>query len=207
MHLHQNYEAAITCRFSKKGGSTMKLKSCPRIVAVFFLTLLLFAPVSYAKSAREIDASVDSALDYFKNEVPGANGMLAKAKGVLVLAPVIKGGIVWIGGEYGTGALRINGRTVDYYNTISGSLGFELGGQAQKMYLLFMNDKALRDFRMSDGWKAGVDGSVTLITMGADGSIDTTKTNQPIIAFVLGEKGLMYDLSVEGSKFSKIKPD
>ena len=185
----------------------MKLKSFARIAACFFLSLTLLAPISYAKSAREIDASVDTALGFFNAKVFGAKEMLAKAKGVLVLAPVIKGGIVWIGGEYGTGALRINGRTVDYYNTISGSLGFELGGQAQKMYLLFMNDKALRDFRMSDGWKAGVDGSVTLITMGADGSIDTTKTNQPIIAFVLGEKGLMYDLSVEGSKFSKIKPD
>jgi lipid-binding SYLF domain-containing protein len=96
---------------------------------------------------------------------------------------------------------------VDYYNTISGSVGFQLGGQAKKMFLLFMEDQALRDFRKSDGWKAGVDGSVALITIGADGSVDTTKTNQPIIAFVLDQKGLMYNLTIEGSKFNKIKPD
>ena len=184
----------------------MKARSFTRMAACLFLSLTLLAPVSFAKSAREIDASVDTALSVFSAKVFGAKAMLAKAKGVLVLAPVIKGGI-GLGAEYGTGALRINGKTVDYYNTISGSIGFQLGGQAKKMYLLFMTDTALRDFRMSDGWKAGVDGSVALITVGADGSVDTTKTNQPIIAFVLDQKGLMYNLTIEGSKFNKITPD
>ena len=184
----------------------MKSRSFTRIAACLFLSLTLLAPVSFAKSGKEIDASVDTALSVFSAKVFGAKAMLAKAKGVLVLAPVIRGGI-GIGAEYGTGALRINGKTVDYYNTISGSIGFQLGGQAKKMFLLFMNDTALRDFRKSDGWKAGVDGSVALITIGADGSIDTTKTNQPIIAFVLDSKGLMYNLTIEGSKFNKIKPD
>ena len=131
--------------------------------------------------------------------------MISKAKGVLVFPSVIKAGI-GLGGEYGTGALRINGKTVDYYNTITGSIGFQLGGQVKSVYLLFMQDNALKNFRSSDGWKAGVDGSVALITVGADGSVDTTKTNQPIIAYVLGQKGLMYNLNIEGSKFNKIKP-
>lgn len=183
----------------------MKLRSFARMGAFAFLTLTLLAPVSYAKSGREIDASVDTALDFFRAEISGGKAMIEKAKGVLVLAPVIRGGI-GLGAEYGTGALRINGKTVDYYNTISGSIGFQLGGQAKKMYLLFMNDKALQAFRKSDGWKAGVDGSVALITIGANGSVDTTKTNQPIIAFVLDQKGLMYNLTIEGSKFNKITP-
>lgn len=183
----------------------MKSPSLTQVAIGILLTLTLFTPVSYAKSAREIDASVDTALSLFRAKVFGAQGMVEKAKGVLVLAPVIKGGI-GIGGAYGTGALRINGKTVDYYNTISGSIGFQLGGEESNMYLLFMTKKALLDFRMSDGWKAGVDGAVTLINIGADGSIDTTKTNAPIIAFVLGQKGLMYNLTIEGSKFNKIEP-
>ncbi len=184
----------------------MKIRSFARIVAFVFLALPLFIPVSYAKSAVEIDASVDNALTLFDQQVPGARELLAQAKGVLVLAPVIKGGI-GIGAEYGTGALRIDGKTVDYYNTITGSIGFQLGGQAKKMYLLFMDDSALLDFRASDGWKAGANGSVALISIGADGSVDTTKTNQPILAFVLDQKGLMYNLTLEGSKFNKIKPN
>jgi lipid-binding SYLF domain-containing protein len=184
----------------------MKLQSFARTAAFVFLTLTLLVPISYAKSAREIDASVDTALERFKKEVFDGGKMVSKAKGVLVFPSVIKAGI-GLGGEYGTGALRINGRTVDYYNTITGSIGFQLGGQVKSVYLLFMEDTALKNFRSSDGWKAGVDGSVALITIGADGSVDTTKTNAPIIAYVLGQKGLMYNLNIEGSKFNKIKPD
>ncbi len=174
------------------------------IAASLAFTLVLAAPPSYAKSAREIGASVDTALERFQDKIDGAKGLLKNAKGVLVFPKVIKGGI-GIGGEYGEGALRIKGKTVDYYNTISGSIGFQLGGQVKTVYLLFMQDQALKDFRQSDGWKAGVDGSVALVTLGANGSIDTTQTNQPILGFVLGQKGLMYNLTLEGSKFNKIE--
>ena len=167
------------------------------------LGLALAAPVSYAKSAREIDASVDTALERFQTEVGGAKGLLKSAKGVLVFSKVIKGGI-GIGGEYGEGALRVSGKTADYYNTISGSIGFQLGAQVKSVYLLFMQDGALKKFRQGDGWEVGVDGSVALVTLGANGAVDTTQTNQPILGFVLGQKGLMYNLTLEGSKFNKI---
>lgn len=49
-----------------------------------------------------------------------------------------------------------------------------------------------------------MDGSVALVTIGANGEIDTTQTNKPILGFVLGQKGLMYNLTLEGSKFNKI---
>jgi len=167
---------------------------------------VLFSGISYAKSAKEIDASVDTALDRFKEEVFGAKDILGKSKAVLVMPNVIKAGI-GLGGEYGTGALKINGKTEGYYNIIGGSFGFQLGAQVKSIYLFFMEDTALRNFRYSDGWQAGVNGSVALIKVGADASVDTTKTNEPIIAYVLGQKGLMYNLSLEGSKFNKIKPD
>lgn len=173
--------------------------------AAMIAALFIFAPHSLAKSAQEIDSSVDSALARFKTQVYAAEDMLAKAKGVLVFPKVIKGGI-GLGAEYGVGALRVGGKTVDYYNTISGTIGFQLGGQVKSVYLLFMEDTALNDFRSSDGWKLGVDGSVALITVGADGSVDTAKTNQPILAFVLSQKGLMYNLTIEGSKINKIRP-
>lgn len=176
-----------------------------RSAAFFFLGFLLLSSVSYAKSAREIDASVDTALDRFKSEVANAKELLAKSKAVLVFPKVYKAGI-GLGGEYGVGALRINGKTADYYSTLSASIGFQLGGQVKSVYLLFMEDSVLKDFRLSDGWKAGVDGSIALITIGADGSIDTTKTDEPILGFVLGQKGLMYNLTLEGSKFSKLYP-
>ena len=69
-----------------------------------------------------------------------------------------------IGGEYGEGALRIGGKTVDYYSTVAGSFGFQLGAQKKTLILVFMQKGVLNSFRESDGWKAGVDGSVARIT-------------------------------------------
>jgi len=69
---------------------------------------------------------------------------------------------------------------------------------------MFMTKKALANFRRSDGWEAGVDGSVTLITLGAAGTVDTNNIRQPIIGFVFGAKGLMYNLTLEGTKITRI---
>jgi lipid-binding SYLF domain-containing protein len=101
--------------------------------------------------------------------------------------------------------LRIKGKTVDYYNTAAASIGFQLGAQSKTMILLFMTENALSDFRNSDGWEVGVDGSVALVTIGAGGSVDTTNLKDPIIGFVFNNKGLMYNLTLEGSKMTKIK--
>lgn len=100
------------------------------------LGLALAVPAAHAKSGREIDASVDTVLERFESQVGGARSLLKSAKGVLILPKVIKGGI-GIGGEYGEGALRIKGKTADYYNTIGGSIGFQLGGQVKSVYLLY----------------------------------------------------------------------
>lgn len=185
----------------------MKILNQLRIFTLILLGLSLLSPTVFAKSAREIDASVDTALTRFEKEVPGAKQLLEQAKGVLVFPSVIKAGI-GLGGEYGVGSLTRTGiPQKEYYNIIGASFGFQLGGQVRSVYLLFMNSRALEDFRVSDGWKAGVDGSVALITIGADGSIDTSKTNKPIVAFILGQKGLMYNLTLEGAKFNHIDPE
>jgi len=161
------------------------------------------ADSAVAATAREIDVSVDVALEKFEAEVGGAKQLLASAKGVLMFPKVIKAGFGF-GGEYGEGSLRIGGKTVDYYNTIAGSFGFQVGAQAKTIMLVFLDEHALKQFRASEGWKAGVDGSVAVIAIGAGTSLDTTKLNNPIVGFVLDQKGLMYNLTLEGSKFSKI---
>ncbi len=158
---------------------------------------------SYAKSAKEIDVRVDTALERFNNDIKGGKEFLKTAKGVLVFPSVIKAGI-GIGGEYGEGALRINGKTVDYYSTAAASIGFQLGAQSKTVIVVFMQADALKKFRASSGWEAGVDGSVALIELGAGGSIDTTNIKSPIVGFVFGNKGLMYNLTLEGSKYTKI---
>jgi lipid-binding SYLF domain-containing protein len=158
---------------------------------------------SHAVTAKEIDVSVNVALENFHKEVKGAKEFLKVAKGILVFPNVYKAGI-GIGGEYGEGALRIGGKTVEYYNTAAASFGLQLGAQKKTLILVFIQQGALKKFRESSGWKVGVDGSVALIKVGAGGSIDTTNIKDPIVAFVFGQKGLMYNLTLEGSKFTKI---
>jgi len=101
----------------------------------------------------------------------------------------------------------VNTKTVDYYNTVAASVGFQLGAQAKTIILVFMEQDALDKFHKSKGWEAGVDGSVALIKVGAGATIDTSNIQDPILAFVFGQKGLMYNLTLEGSKFTKIHPD
>ncbi|MCS6303593.1 MAG: hypothetical protein H8K07_08000 [Nitrospira sp.] len=177
------------------------------IVAVTMTMTLTIASWSvgsvYAATAKEIDVNVDVALKQFVQDVRGAEDFLASSKGILVLPKVIQAG-VGVGGEYGEGELRIEGKTVSYYNMASASLGVQLGGQMKSILLVFLEDGALNKFRESNGWKVGVDGSVVLANLGAEGSVDTKKFNEPIVGFVFGQKGLMYDLSLEGSKFTKI---
>ncbi len=108
------------------------------------------------------------------------------------------------GGEYGEGALLVRGRPVAYYNTVSASFGFQLGAQVRSVIIMFMTPQALDQFRKTAGWKIGVDGSVAIITVGVGGSIDTNKITSPVVGFILDPKGLMYNLTLEGSKISRI---
>ena len=153
--------------------------------------------------AKSIDAKVDAALERLKTEVPGSASVLAKAQGMLVFAEVIKAGFV-IAGEGGEGALRIGGKSSGYYSIFSGSVGFQAGGQKRDIIMVFLDAAALKRFQDSSGWKAGVDGNITLIDVGASGTIDTAVLKQPIVAFIVGQKGLMAGVSLDGSKITKL---
>ncbi|MFT4579785.1 MAG: lipid-binding SYLF domain-containing protein [Nitrospinales bacterium] len=176
---------------------------------IMYMTLFLLGISSPSQAAintaKEIDVSVDATLDRFMKEVTGADIFMKKSSGVLIFPKVYKAGF-GIGGEYGEGALRVGGKTIDYYSTAAASIGFQFGAQAKSIILIFTKRKALEAFKKSDGWEAGVDGSVALIDMGMGDSLDTTNVKDPIVAFIFGQKGLMYNLTLEGSKFSHITP-
>src|SRR5512139_2292334 len=177
-------------------------------VSVFLLLAALFglmlaAPAAHAASAAEIDRDVDHALQEFR-KIEGADAYLGIAKGVLVFPKVYKAGF-GLGGEYGEGALRVDGKTVDYYSTAAASIGLQLGAEAKTVVVLFTDEAALDKFRKSEGWKVGVDGSVAMIDVGVGKAIDTTTIKDPVVGFVFGQKGLMANLTLEGAKFTKLK--
>lgn len=173
--------------------------------SVLLLCVLLFMVSSngHSASAVEIDAKADATLKTFNTKVDAAEQLTAKSAGMLIFPAVYKAGF-GIGGEYGEGALRINGVSVAYYSTASASIGFQLGAQKKSIILLFMTTKALQDFRNSKGWEVGVDGSVALVEFGTGKDFDSNNIKEPIIGFVFGNKGLMYNLSLEGSKMTRL---
>jgi len=189
---------------------TSMIDATKRIFNVFIFAVcstlifsLFLAEVSMAKTAKEIDSEVNEALKLFSKHVKGAKEFLNTAKGVLVIPSIVKAGL-GVGGEYGEGALRIGGKTVEYYALAAGSVGLQIGAQKTNLVLVFRQDEALKKFRAGSGWKAGVDGSVAFIDAGAGKSLDTMNVNDPIVAFLFGQQGLMASATIEGAKFTKL---
>ena len=142
-------------------------------------------------------------LDEFVKERPEAKKLLVKSKGVLVFPSVIKAGMGF-GAEYGEGTLFKNGKEEAFYNLISVSFGWQLGAQLRTIIMFFMEESAVQHFEQTAGWKIGVDASVAVITLDIGVQLDTNELTSPVIAIVTDRKGLMYNLSLEGSKISRI---
>jgi len=187
----------------------MKKRDVCKILALVLCVTFVFSMypiVSYAKTKGEINASVKAAMGRFKKQVKGSTAYLTGAKGVLVMPDITKAGFI-VGGKYGQGALLVGGRTVGYYSIAEGSVGWQIGAEKFDMVILFMTDEVLKKFRSSKGWEAGVDAEVTLITVGADVTVETLRSQHPVAGFVFDQKGLMGGVSVKGAKFTKINPD
>lgn len=183
------------------------LSAKPVIMAVtclFLISTLFISPSAFAATAEEIEFNYDQALKQLKAEVIGAEDTLKKAKGILIIPGMWKAGL-GLGGEYGEGALKVSGMTKEYYSMAGVSVGWQIGVQKRSIILAFMDDEVLNNFVESNGWEFGLDGSATLIEAGIDGDISSIKYNKPILAFVIGEKGLMVNATLEGYKLTRIK--
>ncbi len=162
-----------------------------------------------AADAEVIDSRVNLALGRLWNEAPNARDLANKAKGMLVMPKVVKGGLI-VGGAYGEGALKINDPVVGYekhggyYSVAAASVGLQIGVQKTSHVLFFMTDKALADFQRADGWEVGADAEVTFPDAGLNAGIDSSTFEKPVVGIVFGEDGLLIGASLEGAKYSKI---
>lgn len=170
---------------------------------ILSLLVVVSSDPAFAKSAEEIDVESNQALDTLYAESSAAKELGAKARGILVFPSITKGGLI-VGGEYGEGVLRVDGKSQGYYSSASGSIGLQIGISSRSLVIMFMTDDALKDFTGADGWEAGVDADVTVVDTGATGSLDTTTAQSPVIGFNFGEEGLMAGVSVEGTKVTKL---
>ena len=164
---------------------------------------LLMSAVSFGATSAEIDERVHVAMHQFYDLNPQHKDLVARAKGVLVFPRITKGG-VGVGGEFGEGALRVDGKNVAYYSVSSASVGLTLGLAKHKEVILFMTQESLDKFTNSHGWTVGADTNVAVLSKGAGGEYDSKTLQRPILGFVFGEKGLIGDVSLEGSKITQL---
>jgi lipid-binding SYLF domain-containing protein len=167
--------------------------------------LLSLSTLALAKTAEQIDSDVDASIELFKQQIKGGEGFLPKVRGYLVFPRIIKAGVV-VGGKYGEGALRINGQSAHYYDMSSASVGLQVGAQEYSMLIAFISDTALNNFVRSNGWEAGIDGSITFSDVAQNVDLSTLSFEKPIMAFIYNAKGLMASVSISGTKFRRIAP-
>ena len=185
-----------------------KMLKYVRLLGVFFVMVFAAAimmgpqPVT-AATAAEIDSDVNSSLQKLYDRTPAAKELSKVAKGILVFPGIIKGGLI-IGGQYGEGALRKEGKTVGYYNTVAASYGLQAGVQKFGYALFFLTDSALEYLEKSDGWEIGVGPSVVIVDEGVAKSLTTTTAKSDIYAFFFDQKGLMAGIGLQGTKVTRI---
>lgn len=162
-----------------------------------------------AESRDVIETRVRAAMDEMYRTVPGARELAGRARAVLVMPHVIKGGFI-LGGSYGEGALMMNGQAgltgpaSAYYSVASASLGLQAGVQKSSHALFFMTEESLERFRRADGWEIGADAEVTFPDKGVNMQANSTLMNKPVVGVVFGQDGLLLGASLEGAKYSAI---
>lgn len=128
-----------------------------------------------------------------------------RARAILVFPSVLKAGF-FFGGQTGNGVLLEHGSPAGYYNLTGGSWGLQIGGQDFSYVLFFMNEGSLRYLNSSAGFSAGTGPSIVVINQSAGAQVDTTTLSQDVYAFPFNGKGLMADLTLQGTKITQIHP-
>lgn len=156
-------------------------------------------------AAARLDARVNATRTYLLQNYPNTAPMLQNAKGVLYMPLMTEAGL-GLGGAYGQGALRINDATVDYYSATQASLGLQIGAQQYAHVLIFQTEEALANFRRQPGWVAEAGAYYALPARGLAYGADTITSQQPVVAMVFGQSGLMAGATIAGTKYNRIIP-
>lgn len=150
-----------------------------------------------------INTRADAALSRLYEVAPNSRQLVSNAAGVLIFPRVIGASVV-VGAEHGDGVLRVKGQNKGYYSTSSGSFGLQLGAQSKAIIFVFKTREALDHFLASSGWTAGIDATVAVANLSANGSVDLNTLREPVVGFVMTNAGLMAGVSLEGTKVNRI---
>jgi lipid-binding SYLF domain-containing protein len=178
----------------------------PLVAAAVAIAAIVSSPLPVqARTAAEIAAEGRMRLQWLVEHEQRSRLYARNAKAVLIFPSIFKAGLVF-GAESGNGVLLVHGQPIGYYNLSAGTAGLQIGGEKFSYAMFFMNDAALRYLKNSDGFAIGTGPSVAVINQGAGADATSTSLAKDVYAFPFGQKGLMADLTLQGSKISPIHP-
>jgi lipid-binding SYLF domain-containing protein len=169
------------------------------------LSILSCGAVNSARAATpdDLNRDADTALHMLVTTNPSAADLSKKATAVLIFPNIVKAGLIF-GGAYGEGVLRQGSKLDGYYNSVTGSWGFQAGAQSYGYVVFLMNDKALKYIHESHGWEIGTGPTVVVVNEGVAKNLSTSTLKDDAYAFIFDQQGLMASLSIEGTKISRI---
>jgi lipid-binding SYLF domain-containing protein len=156
-----------------------------------------------AATAEDLDKDSRQALQTLYKSEPVAQTLSHTAKAVLVFPNMVKAGLVF-GGSYGEGVLMKGSKVVDYYNSVTGSWGLQIGAQSYGYAVFLMTDKAVKYVEDTKGWEIGVGPTVVVVDEGVAKNLSTSALKDDAYAFIFSQQGLMAGISIEGTKISRI---
>jgi len=157
-----------------------------------------------ASSAEDLNRDSDHALQMLESSHPVAAMIARQARAVLVFPNIVKAGLVF-GGAYGEGELKQGSRIDGYYNSVTGSWGFQAGAQSYGYVVYLMNKRAVSYLQRSQGWEIGVGPTVVIVNQGVAKNLSTSTLTDDAYAFIFDQQGLMAGVSIEGTKISPIR--
>ncbi len=175
------------------------------VLATTSLVSLAVATPAAAVTAEDLNADARGALDQLVRNNPAAAAISHRARAVLVFPKIVKAGFVF-GGAFGEGVLFRGAKVDGYFNSVAASWGLQAGVESSGYVVFLMTHKAEGYLDRSDGWEIGVGPSVVVINQGKGENLSTSTLKDDAYAFIFDQKGLMLDVSIEGTKISRIHP-
>ena len=202
----QCYQSASNNTLNLKATHMYSIRRNLLTIMLAMASIVAMAVLSPARAATAEDLDKDSrqALHALYKAQPAAETLSRTAKAVLVFPNIVKAGLVF-GGGYGEGELLKGSKVIDYYNSVTGSWGLQIGAQSYGYVVFLMTDKAVRYIEDTKGWEIGVGPTVVVVDEGVAKNLSTSSLKDDAYAFIFSQQGLMAGVSIEGTKISHIK--
>ena len=175
--------------------------------AATFAAAMMTAPVALASDQIELLDHANRTVDHLKTDpaFSVAADMMHRAKAVLIVPRLVKGGFIF-GAEGGDGVLlKRNGRSWSspaFYSLASASFGLQIGLEQAELVFIIMTDRALLGIERSE-FKLGAGAGITVVTLSSGAEGATTGRGGDIVVWASGTGaygGLTFNGSVVKSR-------